>query len=150
MVYITAGVSEFLPSQLSWTFKIVQQTFLVIIANMVTDVPSIALPTPRKRTSSNLEFISPVGDDVTFELDELVRTTWTPEIEGDDWGVLSLYHSGVDKLSQFMISRQCELPFPSNGTMTELLKCSNLTWSHRESDGKLMRLVHLFRPDGRR
>lgn len=68
-----------------------------------------------KRTYSDLELTAPAGDDVTFEPDKKVLTTWEPEIEGDFWGVLALYHSEHSEISQIMISRQCQIPIPSSG-----------------------------------
>lgn len=74
---------------------------------MVTNLSSIGLSEPLKRTYSDLEFETPAGDDVTFGFDEMVLTTWTPEIEEDSWGVLSLIHPGVDE--RIMIIGQCNL-----------------------------------------
>lgn len=78
---------------------------------MVTNLSSIGFPEPLKRTLSDLEFETPAEDYATFGLDETVLTTWAPEIEEDDWGVLSLYHSGVEEVERILIIGQCELPF---------------------------------------
>lgn len=75
---------------------------------------------PLKRTYSDLEFETPTGDDATFGLDEMVLTTWTPEIEEDDLGVLSLYHSESDQLTRIMITGQCELTLPSDRRHVQL------------------------------
>lgn len=100
------GVCEPLQGQLSLTLGIVKTNSTNLLANVVINVASIALPALLKRTAtySGPGFITLTGDDVTFEPGKIVLMKWMPEIKENYWGVLSLYYSGINELSQIKIS----------------------------------------------
>lgn len=80
------------------------------MADVATNVPGLTLSTTLKRTHSDLQFTWPAGEDFSFAPDEIINTTWTPEIGVESSGVLYLFKYGDKGMSNIVISGQCPRP----------------------------------------
>lgn len=65
-----------------------------IKARMATNLSSLNLSAPSRRSLSGLQFTWPGEEDVYFEPDKVVKMTWTPAIKDGSWGTLDMFEKG--------------------------------------------------------